>query len=104
MKLQELGDVFAERDTVVVAVAQEDQDLESHGKILSSFDDPRPFGLVADLGRKHGVLDRTTAYYVDKEGVVQQIFPMIIHARPSWGAILSEVDRIQAAADKAEVR
>ena len=88
-------DEFTKRDTVVIAIAQEDTDLESHGQFLRKFSSPPPFDIVADLGRKETPrYDRTTAYLIDKEGVVRQVFPMLIHSRPTMSALLNEVDRI----------
>ena len=40
------------------------------------------------------MFDRTTAYFIDSEGVVRQVFPMLIHSRPSWDAILGEIERL----------
>lgn len=84
---------FTKRDTVVVAVSQEDKDLESHGKFLKNFK-PKPlFEIVADLDRKvTQSYDRTTAYLIDKKGIVRQVFPSLIHTRASWRAILNEID------------
>ena len=90
-------DEFTKRDTVVIAIAQEDKDLESHGKFLTHFKTPPPFDIVADVSRRSTKkYDRTTAYLIDKEGVVRQVFPMLIHHRASWRAVLREVDRINA--------
>ncbi len=86
---------FKKRDTVVIAIAQEDTDLESHGKMLKSFRKKPKFHIVADLNRKVTTrYDRTTAYLIDKEGIVRQIFPMMVHHRPSWWAIINEIDRL----------
>ncbi len=86
---------FKKRDTVVIAIAQEDTDLDTHGKMLKSFKGNPPFHIVADLNRKVTTrYDRTTAYLIDKEGIVRQIFPMMVHHRPSWWAIVSEIDRL----------
>ena len=89
-------DEFTKRDTVVIAIAQEDTDLKSHGRFLKKFGSSGPpFDIVADLNReKTKRYERTTAYLIDKTGVVRQVFPMLIHSRPSWKAILGEVDRI----------
>ena len=38
-----------------------------------------------------------TAYLIDKTGIVRQIFPMKIHQRPSWKAVLREVDALNQA-------
>ena len=89
-------DEFGKRETVVIAVAQEDKDLQSHGKFLARFSGTPPFDIVADIGhKKTRKYDRTSAYFIDKEGVVRQIFPMLIHHRANWKAILHEIDRIQ---------
>ena len=86
---------FTKRDAVVIAVAQEDKDLESHGKFLSHFNPAPPFDIVADVSRRNTKkYDRTTVYLIDKEGVVRQVFPMLIHHRASWRAVLHELDRI----------
>ncbi len=53
------------------------------------------FRILADLNRgKTTQLDRTTTYLVDRDGVVRQVFPAIIHMRPSWKAVLNEMDRL----------
>jgi len=89
---------FEQRDIHVIAIAQEDTDLDSHGRFPRSFEHPVPFDIVADLNREAThAYDRTTAYLIDKRGIVRQIFPTIIHARPSWEAVLREADRILAA-------
>ena len=87
---------FESRDIAVIAIAQEDKDLESHGKFLAPFgEDGPPFEIVADLNREQTIAyDRTTAYLIDKQGVVRQVFPMLIHHRATWKAILHEADRL----------
>ena len=93
--MQEVYDEFEKRDTVVIAVAQEDKDLESHGKFRKNFKPEPRFEIVADLDRaKTKKYDRTTSYLIDKDGVVRQIFPALIHQRASWQGILHEIDRI----------
>ena len=88
-------DEFEKRDTVVIAIAQEDKDLESHGKFLSRFGDDRPFEIVADIGRRlTKKYDRVTTYLIDKQGIVRQVFPAMIHMRPSWHAVLNEMDAL----------
>jgi hypothetical protein len=88
-------DAFTKRDAVVIAVAQEDTDIESHGQFLRKFPSAPPFDIVADIGRKATPrYDRTTAYLIDKRGIVRQVFPMLIHSRPTMSALLHEVDRI----------
>ena len=88
-------DEFEKRDTVVIAVSQEDTDLKSHGQFLRRFEGTPPFDIVADLKReKTQRYDRTTTYLIDKKGIVLQVFPMLIHERASWRAILHEMDRL----------
>jgi len=87
---------FTRRDTVVIAISQEDKDFESAKRFLDHFKKPPPFDILADPDKeKTRRYERTTIYYIDKQGVVQQIFPMLIHMRPNWGAILREIDRLQ---------
>ena len=87
---------FEALDTVVVALSQEDDDLALAAGMAETVD--APFAFAFDLERQKSVAyDRTTAYLIDKRGVVREIFPMIIHARPSWKIILREVERMVAA-------
>jgi peroxiredoxin len=88
-------DELEKRDTVVVAIAQEDKDLESHGKMAQKLKPSPRMDLVADLDRRDTLeYDRTTMYLIDKKGAVRQIFPMMIHMRPTWFAVLNEIDRL----------
>lgn len=97
VQLHENYDKMKERGIHVIAIAQEDTDLKKHGQIKRKLPDDISFDIVADLNRKEtGPYHRTTAYYIDPEGIVRQVFPMIIHARPSWDAIIAEFDRINA--------
>lgn len=94
--MQKTYDAFEKLDTAVIAVSQEDTDLKSHGQFLRKFKSPPPFDIVADLNRKATKrYDRTTAYLIDKMGVVRQVFPMLIHSRASWQAILHEVEGLE---------
>ncbi len=89
-------DAFTALDTVVVALAQEDTDLEKHGTFFKGLDEPFPFDVVADLNREVTLgYDRTTAYLIDKQGVVREIFPAMIQTRPSWRAVLNRIDALQ---------
>ena len=96
--MQERYDDLEAMDTIAIAISQEDKTLEDHAQMASRALQPAPrFALVADLSREKAIeYDRTTAYLIDKRGKVRQIFPMIIHARPSWEIILKEVDGLQA--------
>lgn len=90
-------DAFEERDVVVIAIAQEDTDLKQHGQLPGRIRPAARFDVVADLNRAVTTrYDRTTAYLIDKEGVVRQVFPMLIHARPSWGAIVGQIETLVA--------
>ena len=85
-------DEFEARDTVVVALSQEDVDLAKAGEMAARFA-PRRFEIVHDLERRETpTYDRTTTYLIDERGIVREIFPMIIHARPSWRILLRELD------------
>lgn len=97
VELQDKFDSFKNLDTVVVAVSQEDRDLESATKFLQGFKPDLPFTIVADFNReKTQAYDRTTAYFMDKSGKVRQVFPMLIHERASWDPILTEIKSILA--------
>lgn len=90
-------DELEARDTVVVAVSQEEKELseERYGPFLAKLEPYPRFDVLVDVQREvTSAYDRTTAYLIDKEGRVRQIFPMIIHARPSWRALLPEIDRL----------
>ncbi len=103
--MQKIYDEFKSRDTVVVAVAQEDKDLKSHAKILNRFKPAPYFDIVADVNRAQTkAYKRTTAHLIDKKGYVRQIFPMLIHSRPSWRAILNEIDRVNATPQRSGVK
>ena len=88
---------------MVIALSQEDETLEDFARMPKRFEALR-FPVVADLRRQEtAAYDRTTAYLIDKQGVVREVFPMIIHARPSWRIVLSEVAKLQRpAGDPAE--
>ena len=97
MQLQNLREELEERNIVVIAVAQEDTDLESHGLILSKFEEDHPFEVVADLGHEQTQLyDRTTTYWIDLDGIVHEIFPAMIHMRPNWQAVFNRMDELMA--------
>lgn len=93
--MQKLYDEFEKRDTTVIAIAQEDKDLKSHGKMAKKIRPAPRMNIVADLNRQDTLeYDRTTMYLIDKKGVVRQIFPMMTHMRPTWFAVLNEIDRL----------
>lgn len=85
---------FDALDIMVVAVAQEDKDLESHGKMTAQFPD-RPFEIVADMDRAGTErYERTSTYLIDREGIVRQVFPQVIHYRADWETIITECERL----------
>ena len=90
-------DQFEALNTVVVAVSQEDESLDNYGAFMAQLGPQPRFDVVADIGRKETLgYDRTTAYLIDTSGRVREIFPMIIHARPSWSIVLQELERLVA--------
>lgn len=87
---------FEKRNTQVIALSQEDRSVEAAGKMAKRFGDDRKFELLTDVGRKKTeAYERTTAYLIDEKGIVRQVFPMVIHVRPSWGAFLTEIDQLK---------
>lgn len=86
-----------------MAVAQEDETLEEHGELPAALgrETPVPFDIVADLGGERTQRwDRITTYLIDRDGIVRQVFPTMIRQRPSWKAILREVDVLNAARER----
>lgn len=89
-------DQFEAKNTAVIAIAQEDQDLESHAKFMAEQRKELRFRIVADLNRaKTTMLDHTTTYLIDRDGVVRQIFPATVTLRPDWRAVLNELERLE---------
>ena len=82
---------------MVIAIAQEDESLENHAKILPKLGQDLPFEVVADLNREATeAYDRTTTYLIDMDGTVREIFPALIHMRPTWFSVLHRLEEIQA--------
>ncbi len=94
--MQEIYSELEKRDTVAIAISQEDTDLKSAKGFMKLFKGKTPgFAIAADFKRKTTPkYDRATTYFIDKEGVVRQIFPMTISNRASWKPILGEIDRL----------
>ena len=94
--MQKLYDEFEKRDTIVIAISQEDTDLKSARKFLKGFKGEKPrFEIVADPNReKTGRFDRTTTYFIGKGGTVREIFPAMVHMRPDWRAVLNRIDEL----------
>ncbi len=94
---------FVRHNTIVVAVAKEDESLDDHAKMIAKLGAKPPFELVADLatqrpgksgetGRHLPEADLITGYLIDETGKVAQVFPMCTQYRGSWRAILSSLD------------
>ena len=91
-------DQFSALDTKVVAISQEDEELQLFAGMPARLKPEPRFAVLADLERKHSLAyDRTTAYLIDKQGIVRQIFPMVITTRPSWKIVLAETKKMLAA-------
>lgn len=83
---------------VVVALSQEDTDLASFGRMPASLPPGFAFEVLADLGHEQtGPYDRTSTYWIDRDGVVAEVFPAMTHIRPSWDAVLRRIDERRAA-------
>ena len=88
---------FEAVDTAVVAISQEDEELENAVRMAATLRPEARFPLAYDLERAATpAYDRTSAYLIDEEGIVREIFPMIIHARPSYRILLAEARRFAA--------
>ncbi len=89
-------DELAKRDTIVIAISQEGTDLAEEATFIKKgFEGGPRFEIGFDLNRSQTeAFDRTTAYLIDKQGVVRQIFPMTAYNRPSWWALLGSIDEL----------
>ncbi|MCZ6834560.1 MAG: hypothetical protein O7G85_02185 [Planctomycetota bacterium] len=95
VQLQDMYDRVEALDMVVIAIAQEDKDIESHGKFHDHFKPEPKFELAADFSRSEtGRYERTSTYVIGKDGVIKQIYPQLIHYRAHWDAVLSEAERV----------
>ncbi len=90
-------DEVLSRNTITIAIAQEDKDRDSHAKFFKNFGGSPRFELAYDVNREQTPrYERTSTYIVDRDGIVRQEFPSLIRHRPDWTSILGELDRIQA--------
>lgn len=84
---------------MALAVSQEEERLDAADwqpfQAGVARPDPLPsFEVLVDVERRATkAWGRTTAYLLDPSGVVRQVFPMTLRARPSWIAILAEIER-----------
>ncbi len=94
MELQKRIDEFRSRGVPVFAIAQEDTDLETFARMLKPFGEEGPsFELLCDVGRRQTErFDRTTTYLLGEDRRVVEVFPALIHERPSWTAVLNRID------------
>ena len=54
---------------------------------------PLPFLILADFERQATArYDRTTTYWINPNGVVEEVFPAMTHIRPNWRAVLNRMD------------
>ena len=99
MELQARASRLADLDSAALAISQEDADLESAAAFLDKFAEAPGFPVLADLGgeRTTKAYDRATTYFIDEQGIVRQIFPMMIRKRAGWPAILAEIESLLAA-------
>jgi len=82
-------------DAVVIAIAQEDTDLDSHGRFYENFKPEPKFELCADFSRTETTrYERTSTYLIGKDGAIKQVFPQLIHFRANWDGVLRECGRI----------
>ena len=78
----------------VIGLALEETDPADTKKFLKGVGESPPFPFVSDVGRKQTKrYEQTTAYLIDANGVVRQVFPMQTYARGGVGALLREIDR-----------
>ena len=97
--MQDSYDTVDRLGATAIAVAQEDTDLESHGKFLARFPSTPRFDIVADLNRAATPrYRRTTTYVIDREGIVRQIIPNTVRSRAAWPAVFKELERLDAGA------
>ena len=94
-------DEVLSREAVTIAIAQEDTDRDSHAKFLSHFGGSPRFEIAYDVNREQTQkYERTSTYLIDRDGIVRQEFPSLIHHRPDWTSILGELDRMQRERDE----
>ena len=69
--------------------------METAPEILDGLEVTPQFPLAIDLERKKTPrYERTSAVFVDKDGTVRQVFPMMTHMRASAAVLLDEIDAL----------
>lgn len=77
----------------VVALSQEDPNLEVAPGILAGLDPLPTYPILVDIdGKATPTIDRTTVYLVDRSGRVEQVFPMMTHMRATARTLLRAID------------
>ncbi len=88
-----------------MAISQEDDELAAAEGMAAKLGGDLPFEMGFDLERRvTTAYDRVTAYLIDRDGIVQQIYPMTVRARPSSVILLKDALALaarQRAADAA---
>ena len=94
-QLGELGrryESFAERQTRVLAVDQEDASLDGLLQLTERIGE-LPFDVTTDLDRRATArYERVTTYLLDRNGVVLEIFPSHPGVWMPWDAVLQRID------------
>jgi hypothetical protein len=77
--------------------------------VIAHNQEEKDLSMAPDMARKNGLefpvvhdvnhelaphFDRTNAYFLDSDGVVQQIFPMSSYMRPSMSLVFNEIKAI----------
>lgn len=97
VQLHDLYEEFVARDVEIVAFSNEEPSFMAHTKVIGELGERPPYPILCDAKRKQTPrYERTTAYLVDRDGTVLQVFPMEIYDRPPWWAVLNEIDRLDA--------
>ncbi len=100
VELQDLYPEFETRGVEIIAVSNDEKSFMAHTKVIGQLGERPPYPILCDAKRKHTTAyERTTAYLVERDGSIGQVFPMEIYDRPPWWAIINEIDRLDAAAE-----
>lgn len=89
-----MQDEFAKRGVRLIAVAKEMRDPGDLKKTARRYPE-RTFRL-GGLPQGEGLeaYANTSGFLIDANGTIRQVFPMEAFNRPSWWAILKEIDRV----------
>ena len=99
MQLQDLQEGFDSLGVAIVAMSQEEKDLSKAPSMAQK--NGLSFPVVHDLQHEQAPqFDRTNGYFIDANGIVQQIFPMSAYMRPSSTIVLDEIEGLMKRADE----